>query len=114
MPPRWRGRASSRRAHQHFRFKEWPERSTQGSGLQLGLGLRSQDRVTRSKLLVFCRFRKTEQISSMPAAFDLLDGFVDEPLVVFLGEVPLDDLRGDHHREIDRLMPDLLQRARRL
>ena len=40
-----------------------------------------------------------------------LKGVVDQPLVVFLGEVPLDDLRRDHHREVDRLAADLLERA---
>jgi len=44
------------------------------------------------------------------AAFDLLEGFVDQPLVVFPGEVALDDLRGDHHGEVDRLAPNLLER----
>jgi len=39
----------------------------------------------------------------MTTGGDLLEGVVDQFLVVFLGEVPLDDLRGDHHREFDRL-----------
>ena len=35
--------------------------------------------------------------SLVPAALDLFEGLVDEALVVFLGQVPLDDLGGDHH-----------------
>src|SRR5471030_1692559 len=50
----------------------------------------------------------------VPAVFDLFERFVDQPLVVFLGEIPLDDLGRDHHGEIDRLAPDLLERAARL
>src|SRR5438094_2528454 len=48
------------------------------------------------------------------AAFDLLEGLVDEALVVFLREVPLDDLRRDHHREVDGFVADLLERPCRL
>src|SRR6185503_3263578 len=51
---------------------------------------------------------------SMPPRFDLLQSLVDQLLVVFPGEVPLDDLRGNHHRQIDRLAADLLERPARL
>src|SRR5215213_8731248 len=53
-------------------------------------------------------------VRSVPAAFDLLQCFIDEPLVVFLREVPLDDLRRDHDGQIDRFAPYLLERATRL
>src|SRR5262245_45252028 len=50
----------------------------------------------------------------VPAAFDLLQRLFNEALVVFLGQIPLDDLGGNHHRQIDRFGPNLLKSARRL
>ena len=44
----------------------------------------------------------------------LLERLFDQALVVFLGDVALQQLRGDGHRQVDRLLADLLQRARRL
>ena len=38
----------------------------------------------------------------------------DEALVVFLGHVPLQDLRCDRHGEIDGFVADLLDGSRRL
>jgi hypothetical protein len=46
----------------------------------------------------------------MPSRSNLTDRFVDEPLVVFLRKVALDDLRGDCHGQIDGLAPNLLDR----
>jgi len=48
------------------------------------------------------------------AGLDLFDGVVDQAFVVRLGHVPLQDLRRDHHRQVDRFVPDLLERAARL
>ena len=50
----------------------------------------------------------------MFARLDLPERLVDEPLVVFLRQVPLDQLRGDLHGEIRGLVPDLLEGARGL
>src|SRR5688572_2288961 len=44
--------------------------------------------------------------------FDLAEGVLDQPRVVFLRHTPLQDLRRDRHRKIDRLRADLLQRSR--
>ena len=47
----------------------------------------------------------------MPVCLDLLEGVVDQPLVVFLRQVPLEQLRSDRHGQIDGLLADLLERA---
>ena len=44
------------------------------------------------------------------APFDLPEGLFDQALVVLLGQVALNDLRRDHHRQIDGFVADLLQR----
>src|SRR5438105_14445625 len=67
-------------------------------------------RVRFKKLVGFAVARRGDD-SVFPALY-LLERFVDQPLVVFLREVSLDDFRRDHYREIDRLVPNLLERAR--
>ena len=47
----------------------------------------------------------------MAGGIDLLEGVLDQPLVVFLRQVPLKELRRNHDRQIDRFVPDLLERA---
>ena len=42
----------------------------------------------------------------------LLQRVLDQPLVVFLRDVPLNQLRRDRHREVDGLVANLLERAR--
>src|SRR5204862_5228037 len=49
----------------------------------------------------------------MASLLHLSERFVDEPLVVLFRQVSLDDLRGNHDREVDGLGPNLLERARR-
>ena len=51
---------------------------------------------------------------SVAGAFDLPEGLLNEPVVVFFGEIPLDELRGDHDRQVHRLDANLLHRARGL
>ncbi len=51
--------------------------------------------------------------SSVARSFDLLEGLLDQPLVVFLRQIALKELRRDHHRQIDGFVADLLQRALR-
>src|SRR3954464_8716529 len=50
----------------------------------------------------------------MSLAFDLLQRLIDKALVVFGGQVPLDDLRGDHHRQLDRFATNVFERTARL
>ena len=64
-----------------------------------GLGaLTIEDR--RAKIQYFVRaesiFVDSWMFASVAPRFDLSERFVDDAFVVFLGEIPLDDLRRDH------------------
>ena len=52
--------------------------------------------------------------SGASASFDLLERVFDQPLVVVLRHVALQQLRRDGHRDVDRLVANLLERARGL
>src|SRR5207249_10622692 len=51
---------------------------------------------------------------SVSAFLELLDGLIDQLFVVFLRNIPLNELRSDHHRQVGRFEANLLQRPPRL
>src|SRR5262245_31603732 len=63
----------------------------------------------RTALFASCILHYTR--SAGPTRFDLLERFLDETLVVFLGDVAFEQLRRDRDREIHGFVADLLQRA---